>query len=72
MPNPIPAMTVTIQVHDGATVRLNYDPVLEAALPIELRRTLFRAYAPCTSVTMVKQGAQHSFADVIALLKRVP
>jgi hypothetical protein len=61
----IPAMAITIEVEGGLRVRLDYDPVLQAALPLELRQSLFRAYVPCTKVSILTQRGSHSFADVI-------
>jgi hypothetical protein len=62
---PIPAMAITIELEGGLRVRLDYDPMLQAALPLELRQSLFRAYVPCTKVSIQNQHGPHSFADVI-------
>jgi hypothetical protein len=55
MPDHIPAMTVTIQVRDGPTVHLDYNPALEPALPLAVRRSLFRPYVACSSVAIANQ-----------------
>jgi hypothetical protein len=67
MPDRIPAMTVTIQVRDGPTVHLDYNPALEPALPLAVRRSLFRPYVACTSMVIANQQSAppQSFADVV-------
>jgi hypothetical protein len=67
MPDRIPAMTVTIQVRDGPTVHLDYNPALEPALPLAVRRSLFRPYVACSSVAIANQhsAAPQSFTDVV-------
>ena len=62
---PMPAMAITIEVDGGLTVRLDYDPVLAAALPVGLRQSLFRAYIPCTKVSILNQHGSQSFDDVV-------
>jgi hypothetical protein len=61
----IPAMTITIQIRDGMTVRLDYDPALEAALPAELRQSLVGRFVSCSRVTIANQRGAQSFDNVM-------
>jgi hypothetical protein len=63
-----PALTITIAVRDGTTVRLAYDPERAAALPRRVRHHKFRAAAACTGVAIANQhgAAPQSFGDVLA------
>jgi hypothetical protein len=63
-----PAMTITIEVRDGTTVRLDYNPERRAALPRQVREHKIRAAVACTRVTIANQHstAPQSFGDVLA------